>query len=346
MANNGNIKEVITDMGEKRVIDLVKYRQNNQVNSEVEALFSVSIPILRGLLYSLNRDIVAEVGGYDKISLLLLSRLYREGDGDCGICFEYAVHDAIINNNPSVLDRIDTALTRFCKIKNGDPTSILFGAEKNGAIQLIDSIQEHLTDESILLPGTKGKPIKLKKHIQGVINAFRKPSEREKLPSSINGLWKADLFVGKAEPDKWIGTTVKINRSQLEAAKGLRMAIVPAKQGKKDSIYVDDMKNLVVCPLPYDHEFTEIFYRSWILVKTFLNSGAKMPSESHLALGADRFVCSYLVDRNKYPVLEVLDAMDVIKQPNLVIIEEKEAHLSTTTTRSALNTLVAPISVE
>jgi len=163
--------------------------------------------------------------------------------------------------------------------------------------------------------------------------------------SSINGLWKADLFVGKAEPDKWIGTTVKINRSQLEAAKGLRMAIVPAKQGKKDSIYVDDIKNLIVCPLPYDHEFAEIFYRAWILIKLFFNSGGKMPSESKLALGADRFVCKFLVDRNIYPVLEVLEAMDVIKQPELVIIEEKEAHLSATITQSALNTLVAPISV-
>lgn len=332
-------------MGETKMIDIVKYRQNNPVNSEVEALFAVSIPILRGILYSLNRQIVSEVGGYDKISLLMLSRLYREGDGDCGICFEYAVHDAIINNNPSVLNRIDTVLTKFCKIKNGDPTSILFGAEKNGAMQLIDSVQEHLTDDSTLLPGTKGKPIKLKKHIQGVINAFRKPSEREKLPSSINGLWKADLFVGKTDPDKWIGTTVKINRSQLEAAKGLRMAIVPAKQGKKDSIYVDDMKNLVVCPLPYDHEFAEIFYRAWILVKLFLNSGAQMPSESKLALGADRFVCKFLVDRNQYPVLEVLDAMDVIKQPQLVVTEEKEAHVASTM-KSTLNTLVAPMSIE
>lgn len=329
-----------------KMIDLVKYRQNNPVNSEVEALFSVSIPILRGVLYSLNREVVSELGGYDKISLLMLSRIYREGDGDCGICFEYAVHDAIVNNNPSVLERIDTVLTKFCKIKVGDPTSILFGAEKNGAMQLIDSVKEHLTDESTLLPGTKGKPIKLKKHIQGVINAFRKPSEREKLPSSINGLWKADLFVGKTEPDKWIGTTVKINRSQLEAAKGLRMAIVPAKQGKKDSIYIDEMKNLIVCPLPYDHEFAEIFYRAWILVKYFLNMGAQMPPESMLAMGPDRFVCKFLVERNKYPVLEVLEAMDVIKQPHLLVTEEKSANVIETAPKSALNTLVAPISVE
>lgn len=328
------------------MIDLVKYTQNNPVNSEVEALFAVSIPILRGILYSLNRDIVAEVGGYDKISLQLLSRLYREGDGDCGICFEYAVHDAIVNNNPSVLERIDTVLTNFCKIKSGDPTSILFGAEKNGAMQLIDSVNEHLTDNSTLLPGTKGQPIKLKKHIQGVINAFRKPSEREKLPSSINGLWKADLFVGKSEPDKWIGTTVKINRDQLEGAKGLRMAIVPAKQGKSDKIYMHEMKNLIVCPLPYDHSFSEIFYRAWLIVKYFLNSGANMPSESKLPMGADRFVCQYLVERNRFPVLEVLEAMDVVKQPELLTTEEEEVKITATNEQTSLNTIVAPISIK
>lgn len=333
-------------MGEYKMIDLVKYEQNNPVNSEIEALFAVSIPILRGILYSLNRDIVTEVGGYEKISLKLLSRLYREGDGDCGICFEYAVHDAIINSNPMILDRIETVLSKFCKIKQGDPTSILFGAEKNGAMQLIESVNEHLTDNSALLTGTKGQPIKLKKHIQGVINAFRKPSEREKLPNSINGLWKADLFVGKSEPDKWIGTTVKINRDQLEGAKGLRMAIVPAHQGKSDKIYLHETKNLIVCPLPYDHSFSEIFYRAWLIVKYFLNAGSKMPSESSLPLGADRFVCKFLVDRNQFTVLEVLEAMDIVKQPHLLTTKSEIAKVTTTNPQAQLNTLVAPISIK
>lgn len=83
---------------------------------------------------------------------------------------------------------------------------------------------------------------------------------------------------------------------------------------------------MLLYPLPYDHEFTEIFYRAWILVKTFLNSGANMSAESHLALGADRFVCSYLVDRNKYPVLEVLDAMEVIKQPELIATKKRSQY--------------------
>lgn len=327
------------------MIKLVKYSQTNEVNSEVEALFSVVIPILKGILYSLNRNIVNEVGGYDKITLELLARLYREGDGDCGICFEYAVHDAIVKNNPLVLERIDTALTKYCKIKNGEPTSILFGVEKTGAVQLVDSVSDHLTDNSNLLTGNVGQPIKLKKHIQGVINAFRKPSEREKLPNSINGLWKADLFVGKTEPDKWIGTTVKINPKQLEAARGLRLAIVPCKQGKNDKVYVNDMKHLIVCPIPYDQSFMEIFYRGWGIVKQFLNADAHLPNEVHLPFSEDRYVCKELEARRIYPVLDVIEAIDVLKQPNLIDTCNSNVNIASENDyASKIDTIVTPVS--
>lgn len=159
------------------MVEKIKCVQTNDVCSEYEALFSVIHPILTGLVLSLKRDIVESVGGYDKITLELFTRLYEPGDGDCGICFEYAVHDAIVNNNSEVLNRIDTALSKYCKIKGATPSSILFGAEKSGMVQFIDSVKEHLTDESQLLTGDRGKPIKLKKHIDGVVSAFKKPKD-------------------------------------------------------------------------------------------------------------------------------------------------------------------------
>jgi len=332
-------------MEDKKMIDISKYTQLNEVKSEVEALTSVVIPILKGILLSLNRDVVNQIGGYDKVTLALLARLYREGDGDCGICFEYAIHDAIINNNYDVLERIDTALIKFCKIKKGDPTSILFGAEKSGVLQLIDSVTDHLTDDSYLLTGDRGQPIKLKKHIQGVINAFRKPSEREKLPNSINGLWKADLFVGKAELDRWVGTTVKINPNQLEAARGLRLAIVPSKQGRSDKIVKHDMKNLIVCPIPYDQSFMEVFYQAWMIVKQFLLADSKIPREALLPRGADRQVCKFLQERRAYPVFEVLEGMQVISQPNFLNIEEKVVPIDIGNSNDIkINKIIAPIS--
>lgn len=335
-------------MGEKTImVNLSQCTQVGKVDSMERALYAVIPPILQGILYSLKRDMMDSFNlTYDEITLAQLARLYREGDGDYGICFEYAVHNAIINNQFSVLDRIDTALSKFCKIKNGDPTSILFGAEKNGAIQLIDSVNEHLTDESALLTGDRGRSIKLKKHIQGVVNSFQKKTEREKLPNSINGLWKADLFVGRAKPDKWVGTTVKVNPAKLEGARGLRLAIVPSKAGKSDKIYKHETKNLIVCPLLYDQDFMETFLDGWNIVKRFLNADAKLPKESDMPLCADRYVCKDLESRRDYPVVAAIDSFNIVKQPNLLIVEDKEISLHTNKEETHIKQIVAPVSIE
>ena len=327
-----------------KMIELSKCKQVNEVHSEYEALFSVIYPILLGLTYTLKNDIVEQVGGYNNISLELFTRLYKPGDGDCGICFEYAVHNAITNKDSDVLNRIDSALSKFCKIKGDDPTSILFGAEKSGQLQFIDSLMEHLTDDSLLLTGDRGKPIKLKRHINGVVSAFRKPNDRQKLPSSINGLWKADLFVGNNNVDKWVGTTVKINPRQLESAKGLRLGIVPSPQGKNDKIYKHETKNLIICPVPYDRSFMEIFYEGWAIVKNFILAGGNMPKEIDLPFGLDRIVCKELVSRKKFPILEVLEVLKSMGQPHLMEVEDKSILVTSKSDEvSKINRIVAPI---
>lgn len=326
------------------MVDITKCIQTNDVHSEYEALFSVIHPILYGLAMTLKQDIVKQVGGYDKISLELFTRLYEPGDGDCGICFEYAVHDAIINKNQDVLERIESALSKFCRIKGDIPSSILFGAEKSGQLQFIDSVMEHLTEDSILLTGNKGQPIKLKRHINGVVSAFRKPQERAKLPNSINGLWKADLFVGNTGIDKWVGTTVKINPKQLESARGLRLGIVPCRQGKYDKIYKHETKNLIICPVPYDQSFMEIFYEGWSIVKNFIMARGEMPKEIDLPSGLDRLVCKELVARKRFPILDVLEVLKNMGQPHLIYIEETEASITSKTKETMkINKIIAPM---
>ena len=66
--------------------------QVNPISEEVSATIAVVRPILEGLLYGLRADVVAEVGGYRNVKIKMLPRLYRRGDGDIGLCFEYAVH--------------------------------------------------------------------------------------------------------------------------------------------------------------------------------------------------------------------------------------------------------------
>jgi hypothetical protein len=214
-----------------------------------------------------------------------------------------------------------------CNVPGSQVASILFGVEKSGALSLIDTAKEKLTDESRLLAGTRGQPAKLKRHIDSLAAAFRKREARILLPSSISGLWKADLFVGTIDSDRWVGTTVKINPQDLEGARGLRTGIVPARSGSSDAIRRDDQRNLVVCPLPYDGAFMEVFYAGWGVVQQFIAADGKLPKEVALPRQPDRQVAKYLADRREYPVVDVIEALSPLAQPELLRTHRQDAAL-------------------
>ncbi|MGB3838648.1 MAG: hypothetical protein WA930_06010 [Rhodanobacter sp.] len=295
--------------------------QRNAVANEVSALIAVVRPILEGLLHSLKEDVTEEVGGLNDVKLKLLPRLYRAGDGDCGICFEYAVHDAVMRRDADVLQRVEDALKQ-CRVPGTAYQSILFGAEKKGASQLIATAEELLTDDSRLLTGKRSQPPKLKGYLNTLAAAFRRPTTRLSLPTSINGLWKADLFLGTSDGDRYVGTTVKINQAQLEAANGLRVGIVPASQGGSDRIRKDEKRNLIVCPLPYDQSFMEVFFSAWGIVQQFVHADAQMPKDVALPIPSHRQVCRELVTRREFPVVDVIQALLPLAQPELLITDK------------------------
>lgn len=302
-------------------LDIRSEIQRNPVSDEVSALIAVVRPVLKGLLYTLKEDVVKEVGKYDDLKLKMLPRLYRAGDGDCGICFEYAVHDAIQSKEASVLNRVEDSF-KLCKVPGSALESILFGVEKKGASQLIATARNTLTDDSRLLTGKRSQPPKLKGYLNQLAAAFRRPSTRLSLPTSINGLWKADLFLGTTDGDRWVGTTVKINPLQLEPANGLRVGIVPANQGRTDRIRLDEKRNLVVCPIPYDGAFMEKFYQGWSIVQQFLHADAQLPREVALPTPTHRQVAGELVSRRDFPILDVIDALAPLAQPELLDTKE------------------------
>jgi len=319
-------------------------QQLNPVEDEVLALTAVVRPILKGTLYALKADVVAEVGGYENVKVKMLPRLYRAGDGDCGICFEYAVHEGMNQGDPRILERIQDA-AKLCNVPGSMPQSLLFGLEKTGSQQLIDTAGQVLTDESSLLSGTRGRPVKLRKHLTTIAGAFRNRRTRPALPHSIRGLWKADLFVGFADTDRWAATTVKINPNQLEGAAGLRIGIVPTKQGRSDAVRKDDDKNLVICPLHHDEDFMQMFYEGWRLVQAFLDADANVPREVSLPSPAEREVARILAQRREFPVLEVIEALRPFSQPELLKTEDRNADaLSLTGSTQQTDMFLAPLS--
>ncbi|WP_426735984.1 hypothetical protein [Myxococcus faecalis] len=274
------------------------------------------IPVLEATLHSLARDRIARLGGLERISLRDLAREFREGSGDAGICFEYSVHQAIANQNSLIWPLASEVLEDFCSISQG-ADSILFGPEKDGVIPILENVENALTDESRVYVGNRGQPPKLKRYIPKIIKAFRRKDEKNKLPRSISGLWKADLFMGNAQSERWVGTTVKINASDLKGAQGLRIGIYP-KQNARDSPRMDGDLNLVRLPLPYDSAFMEVFYKSFFLVRAFLNADAEVPKPVDLPDSEDRLITSELQARRDFPLVEVLHVLKRMAQPDLL----------------------------
>lgn len=302
--------------------------QQNPVGSEVLARIAIVRPILTALLTGIKQEVLSELGGIENMKLFMLPRAYRDGCGDVGFCFEWAVHDAIRRQDPMVMERILDA-ARLCKLPGKEFQSILFGVEKSGKTRIIDTANQLLTDDSRILTGAQAQPPKLKAYMNRLAAAFHRPDTRAALPSSINGLWKADLFFGSTDADRWLGTTLKINAKHLEGAKGLRVGIVPATQGSSDRIYRDDGKNLIVCPIPYDGSFMELFYTGWRIVQQFIAADAKVPQPVALPAPADRQVAKELEMRREFPIVEVIKALEAQSQTDLLKAAEKNVDVVT-----------------
>ena len=193
-----------------------------------------------------------------------------------------------------------------------------FAIEKQGSQQLIDTDFSLVTDESRWLSGKQGQPPKLKNYMNQLAAAFRRPTTRPNLPQSIRGLWKADLFLGSSVPDHWVGTTVKYNASHLEAAPGLRIAIVPTQSGRGDAIRFDHMKNLVICPVPHDASFMQTFHEGWRIAQALCETDFQMPKDVDIPNPLHREAARVFAERRDFAIGEVIQATEKFAQPHLL----------------------------
>ena len=292
----------------------MKYKlqiQQDQIAEATRARYAMLIPILTGMLLSTKQTIVAQAGGYENITLEMFTRVYIEHPGDHGICFEYAVHEGIRNRDKKIHPILSSVLEDFCGIKGG-AESILFGIEKHGPASVLETAKGALTDESRVLVGKTGQPAKLKPHLNNLVRAHNSRVHLEKLPSSIRGLWKSDLFVGNPDRDRWVGTTLKTNRRDIEKAPGLRVALFPEERPNEGPKRDD---TLVYCPLPYSGEFMQLFLAAFNIVKQIVAAKGKQPSRIALINDDDQTVAKWLVDRAHFPLQGILEALEPIKQP-------------------------------
>lgn len=337
--------------GQQLQLPLRIERQLNRVADPVSAVLAVAGPVLLGTLQALRNDRLERLGGLEAVTLQDLAREFRAGDGDYGICFEYAVHDAIGRGDPLIAERVAGVLQEFCSLREETPRSILFGGEKSGAQRLIATSTEILTPESSVWLGQRGRPPRLRDHLETALHDFRHRKGPTLLPSSIAGLWKADLFVGGTQNDKWVATSVKVKERSLEAADGIRLGIVPREEGS-DVPFWDDARNLIVLPLPYDGEFVEVFSRAFDAVRQLLVHDAQVPPPIALPNAADREVARKLAERAEFPVVELVTAISSLAQPDLLESKADAVDLTSSDSQGLTNegeletgAMLAPVSM-
>lgn len=76
--------------------------------------------------------------------------------------------------------------------------------------------------------------------------------------------------------------------------------------------------SLIHCPLPYNIEFMQLFGATFQIVKHLITARGKQPHRAALVYYDDQEVAKWLSDRAHFPVLEILEALEPIKQVDLL----------------------------
>lgn len=226
------------------------------------ALYAVSRSILRALIDSISDEDLTDLNtplvDVRMRQLAKIVRLERDkgmrGDG-----FEWAVHEAILGKEPSVLNPISKALMRASKyVKDSEPTSLMFGQERAKYLGFLDAVVDKAGEDSYLLPQSKGKPFNFGPWVS--VAAKGHTAEPE-LNERIKKIWKTDLFLSTIDDKKHLAATVKSNFAQLEGGQGLRIGIVPESTHFKNitGVTYNQEHKLWVVSLPDPNGFMGLF---------------------------------------------------------------------------------------
>jgi hypothetical protein len=319
-------------------------RQKNPVADDVSALVAVTGPIIAGVLRSVSAEVSNTFGERDRLPLKMLGRLRKEAAGDCGIAFEYAVHDALNSRDPIVVERVADALDK-CGIAQGGPASILFAMEKSGAQELISTEPSLVTENSPMLLGEGGRPVSLRDSLSAIGAAFRLPDPFLNVAQSIRGLWKTELFFGSADLDRWVRASVSISQALLAGAREPRIVVVPSMEGYSDAIKLDEQRNIVICPVPHDGRFMQIFHEGWNIVQALCVRNFEMSGIDDILSPVHREVARIYAERREFPILEVVEATRKFAQPELLTTSTEivpNVQFGTTAV-PATSTIITPI---
>lgn len=246
-----------------------------QVDPYSQKLISL-ISILEAHLNLVSKEYLELLGksNFKDITLKDLGALYKTffniNSGVNGVCWEYAVFNAILNNDIYIQDLINAAINYL----SGEDdhyrlNAILWGGEKNNLSS--DNIKNNLKDDETIW--TPYKEIIFKDYVDIILKSFHDKNLRKTLPQYFAGIWRTDLFVKKENKNRWYAVTVKWNKYDMKQFPGLSIGIhFEHINSLKGSVNPKLTKNnFVYCSIPFNLNFGEYYAYMFRFVETMLS---------------------------------------------------------------------------
>lgn len=287
-------------------------------------LYAVARSILRAMLEQLGHDDLADLqcvrSDVTLRQLAKISRLNRDkgmrGDG-----FEWAIHEAILGNEPSVCELFAEAICRVTGEVHGDnPESLLFGQERARYYGFLDAVVGTAGEHAVILPDEYGQPYAFGPWVSVAAEGH---AAEHKLPSRIRQIWKTDLFVTGRKQKRYAAATVKSNWHQLELGRGLRIGVAPEAPDSKPGIR--QYKGLWLVSLPDPQGFMGLFNDAYHAVAHAICTLGKheRPPYFHKPSAKAQRIQEQLERHPTARVVDIEGALNEAAQQDLVNIDYK-----------------------
>ena len=254
-----------------------------------------------------------------------VARLDRDkgmrGDG-----FEWAVHEAVLGGEPTVVGPVADAMIRFSNkfVQMSSPSSLLFGYERARYLGFLDAVVESAGDLAVLLPdGNQGRPFKfagpwLRQAASGALG-------EASLRPRIRKVWKTDLFLSDEDRHRHVAATIKSNWKQLEGGAGLRLGIVPEASDLPAGVRFNEELGLWLAVLPDPGGFMGLFNDAYESVAEAVSTLGKQGRGPYYykPTPIGQRLQAQLEGFGPAKVTEVTEALNDAAQQDLVGVEER-----------------------
>jgi hypothetical protein len=302
--------------------------QNAPVDEYGRALYAITRSILRALLDSLSEEDLRDLNTpLDRVNMRQLAKVVRldRDKGMRGDGFEWAIHEAILGGEKSVIDPIADAMRKASpKLRDAVPTSLLFGHERAKYLGFLDAIIDDAGSEAYLLPEGQGRPFAFGPWIT---KAALGVSGEHQLAERIKKIWKTDLFLSIEGERRYLAATIKSNTKLLEGGRGLRIGIVPESPdfGINQGVRYSQKHELWLVTLADPNGFMGLFNDAYHAIGRAVCTLGKQQAPTYWikpSAKAQR-VQLQLEKYSNAPVLEVEDALNNAAQQDLVTTAER-----------------------